>query len=51
MRVCLNSRLIDIDETTNLFVAKKQKTFNDYVKQKTEYYKEKEKISSKNIIH
>ena len=57
MRVCLHSRLIDIDETIDLFIhfiakkqknkkTKKQKTFNYYVKKKRNIMS-KERISGK----
>ena len=45
MRCCLNSEFVDIDEVANLFIAKKQKTFDQYVRQKEEYYEKRKKES------
>ena len=46
MRTCLNSKLTDIDDVASTFMAKKQRSFDKYVKQKEEYYDNKKKETS-----
>ena len=42
LRCILNFDLINMNDAINHFIANKQNTFTQYVKNKEEYYKEKE---------
>ena len=40
--VSLNADLMNLDEMTKYFVAKKKQTFNDYINNKIKYHNERQ---------